>query len=120
MKKIFEYCVCISNIFEYQEIIISKMFNVLYDSPMMIIHFSCSILYHPLYLYTISKMFSFNTFFKNKFIAHYKYQRDLVTLLRIEILRQRVSNTLTSNDTKSNPCNSRVEVGGYRIFKAEK
>lgn len=34
-------------------------------------------MYHPLYLYTISKMYSFNTFLKNKFIAHYKYQRDL-------------------------------------------
>lgn len=46
-----------------------------------------------------------------------KYQRTLVKILRIEILRHRKSSTQISTDAKLNSRNSRVEVGGGRDFK---
>lgn len=51
-------------------------------------------------------------------IAHFKYQRALVILLRIEILQHRVLNNPTSTDTKSNSCNSRVGMEEDENFQS--
>lgn len=102
------------NILEYKANTFSKVSDVLFESPMTIFCFICSILYHPLHAQTFSKTRAFNFF---KFNNLFKYTR-WSPYLEIEILRHIVSNPPINSDTKSNSCNSRVGVRGEGNFQS--